>query len=79
LGRGNRGAVKEAGQVIGYMSVRSAPTREQVAAATELYRKFRAGEQGALTLRDRRAVRTGLTARLPSLRSLPWGAAWDWR
>ncbi|MGH8856368.1 MAG: PAS domain-containing protein, partial [Telluria sp.] len=36
--------VKEAGRVIGYMSVRTAPSRDQVAAASELYRKFRAGQ-----------------------------------
>jgi aerotaxis receptor len=65
--------VKEAGRVIGYMSVRTAPTREQVANATELYRKFQAGEQGALVLRGGRAVRTGLAARLAGLRRLPLG------
>ncbi|MFC4933377.1 methyl-accepting chemotaxis protein [Massilia sp. GCM10023247] len=65
--------VKEDGRVIGYMSVRTAPTREQVEAASELYRKFRAGEQGALAIRGGRAVRTGLRARLDGLRSLPLG------
>ncbi|MFC5479051.1 methyl-accepting chemotaxis protein [Massilia suwonensis] len=65
--------VKEAGRIVGYMSVRTAPTRAQVAAATELYRKFRAGEQGALTIRGGRAVRTGLAARLQGLRHWPLG------
>jgi len=65
--------VKEAGRVIGYMSVRTAPTREQVAAATELYRKLRTGEQGAPALRGGRAVATGLGARIAELRRLPLG------
>ena len=65
--------VKEDGRVVGYMSVRTAPTRAQVAAAGELYRKFRAGEQGALALRAGRAVRTGLRGRIDGLRSLPLG------
>ena len=65
--------VKEAGRIVGYMSVRTAPTRAQVAAASELYRKFRAGEQGALAIRGGRAVRTGLAARLRGLRRWPLG------
>ena len=65
--------VKEAGRVIGYMSVRTAPTREQVARAAELYRKFRAGEQGAMTIRGGRAARTGPAARLAGMRRLPLG------
>ena len=65
--------VKEDGRVVGYMSVRTAPTREQVAAASELYRKFSAGEQGALVIRGGRAVRTGLVARLEGLLRLPLG------
>ena len=65
--------VKEAGRIVGYMSVRTAPTREQVAAASELYRKFRAGEQGALAIRGGRAVRTGLAAQLQGLRRWPLG------
>lgn len=65
--------VQEAGRVIGYMSVRTAPTREQVAAASELYRKFRAGEQGALGIRGGRPVPTGFLARLAALRRLPIG------
>jgi aerotaxis receptor len=65
--------VKEAGRVTGYMSVRTTPTQEQIAVASELYRKFRAGDQGALALRNGRAVRTGPAARLSVLRRLPLG------
>jgi len=59
--------VREAGRVTGYMSVRTAPTRAQVAAASALYEKSRKGERGALALRGGRAVRTGPAARLQGL------------
>ncbi|MFC3458523.1 methyl-accepting chemotaxis protein [Massilia haematophila] len=65
--------VKEGGQVIGYMSVRTTPTREQVEAADALYRKFRAGQQGRLAIRGGQAVKTGLAGRLRDLRRLPLG------
>ena len=63
--------VMEAGRVTGYMSVRTAPTREQVKAASELYRKFRAGEAKHLAIRRGQVVRGGWRARLAGLRSLP--------
>ncbi|CAN7337113.1 methyl-accepting chemotaxis protein [Massilia sp. LjRoot122] len=63
--------VKEAGRVTGYMSVRTAPSRAQVAAASELYRKFRAGEARGLAIRRGVPVHLGWRARLDALRSLP--------
>jgi aerotaxis receptor len=63
--------VKEGGRVTGYMSVRTAPSREQVVAASELYRKFRAGEAKGLTIHRGAARRLGWRARLGALRSLP--------
>ncbi|MEW6374112.1 MAG: methyl-accepting chemotaxis protein [Pseudomonadota bacterium] len=63
--------VKERGQVVGYMSVRTAPTRAQVEAADALYRSFRAGAQGKLAIRGGQAVKTGLAGRLQGLRRLP--------
>ncbi|MCC2973668.1 PAS domain-containing methyl-accepting chemotaxis protein [Massilia sp. IC2-476] len=63
--------VKEGGRVTGYMSVRTAPTREQVEAASELYRKFRAGEARGLAIRRGVAVHLGWRARLGALRTLP--------
>jgi len=79
--------VKERGQVIGYMSVRTTPTREQVEAADALYRKFRAGQQGRLAIRGGLAVKTGFAGRLQDLRRRPRGWAprqccwrcWAWR
>ncbi len=63
--------VKEGGRVTGYMSVRTAPSREQVKAASELYRKFRAGEAKGLAIRRGAPVRLGWRARLATLRALP--------
>ena len=65
--------VKENGSTVGYMSVRTTPTRAQVAAASELYRKFREGSQGKLAISKGRAVRTGLLGRIKGLRNLPLG------
>jgi aerotaxis receptor len=63
--------VKEGGRVTGYMSVRTAPTRDQVAAASDLYRKFRSGAAKGLAIRRGVALRLGWRARLAALRSLP--------
>ncbi|MEX5748093.1 methyl-accepting chemotaxis protein [Massilia sp. X63] len=62
--------IKQGGHVSGYMSVRTAPTREQVAAASELYRKFRAGEARGLTIRRGAVAHLGWRARLDGLRNL---------
>ncbi|GAB3383398.1 methyl-accepting chemotaxis protein [Massilia agri] len=63
--------VKEGGRVTGYMSVRTAPSREQVKAASELYRRFRAGEARGLTIQRGACVRTGWRARIAGLRRMP--------
>ncbi len=55
--------IKENGRVIGYMSVRTAPTREQVAQAEALYAR--------ITIRQGRVVRTGIWSRIAALRALP--------
>jgi aerotaxis receptor len=69
--------VKENGSTVGYMSVRTAPTREQVAAASALYQKFRAGSQGKMAIRGGQPVRTGWRGRLAALRNLPLGRRLD--
>jgi aerotaxis receptor len=65
--------VKEAGRVVGYMSVRTRPAREQVKAAEDLYRRFREKEADGLAIRRGAAVKTGLLARALALRTLPLG------
>jgi aerotaxis receptor len=66
----NANPVWEDGRVVGYMSLRTRPTREQVAAAEAAYRKFRAGTARGLTIRDGRVVRTGLFGRLLAARDM---------
>lgn len=57
--------VFEAGDCIGYLSVRSKPTRAQIQAHDEVYRLFRSGQQGPLQIREGVAVkRTRLTGLL---------------
>ncbi len=60
----------EGGQPVGYMSVRSKPTREQVVATDAIYRRFRQGAARGLAIRDGAVVRTGAYAWLQSLRSM---------
>lgn len=58
--------VIENSQPVGYMSVRTKPTREQVAAAAELYRKTASGQK--LRLRQGRVQRGGIFAVLELLK-----------
>jgi aerotaxis receptor len=66
----NATPVVENGQTVGYMSVRTRPTREQVREAEALYARLRsehaAGRQ-AIALQRGRVVRTGLTGRLQGM------------
>ena len=52
------------GRVTGYMSVRTKPNREQIAAADEVYRKFREGRAKGLCIRNGQVEKTGLTTGL---------------
>ncbi|MBL8332141.1 MAG: PAS domain-containing protein [Rubrivivax sp.] len=54
----------ENGAVSGYMSVRTRPTREQVAAADAAYRLFREGRAAGLAIEEGRVVRSGAGALL---------------
>jgi aerotaxis receptor len=65
--------IRENGVTVGYMSVRTAPAREQVKAAEELYRRFRSGEAKGLAIRRGAVARTGLVHRLLALRNQPLG------
>ena len=51
----------ENGQVSGYMSVRSMPSRDQVAAAENAYKMFREGRAAGLAIRDGKVVRSGFS------------------
>ena len=61
--------IKENGRAVGYMSVRTCPTRAQIDAAGAVYRRFKEGKAAGLAIRDGAAVRTGVHARLAALRN----------
>jgi aerotaxis receptor len=65
--------IKEQGRIVGYMSVRTKPGRDQVKAAEAVYRQFRENKADGLAIRHGEAVRTGAWARLQALRNLPLG------
>ncbi len=60
--RANATPVVRNGRPAGYMSVRTKPSREEVAAAEALYRDFRAGQAGSRKFHKGLIVRTGLMA-----------------
>lgn len=60
--RANATPVVRDGQVTGYMSVRTRPERGEVAAAEDLYRRFREGRAQGLAFHKGILVRTGLMA-----------------
>lgn len=65
--------VIENGRPIGYMSVRTKPSREQVAAATDLYRSMQDGISHRIALQQGRVVKTGWLSKLAALRHIPLG------
>jgi aerotaxis receptor len=62
--------IRENGAQVGYMSVRTKPTREQVAAADKAYRMFRENQARGFAIRQGVVVRTGLRAWLRSMRDI---------
>ncbi|CBJ35580.1 PAS domain-containing methyl-accepting chemotaxis protein [Ralstonia solanacearum] len=60
--RANATPVVRDGRPAGYMSVRTKPSRDEVAAAEALYRDFRAGRAGSRQFHKGLIVRTGLMA-----------------
>jgi len=70
--------VVEDGVAVGYMSVRTKPTRQQVAQASALYARIKAGQADGIAISQGAAVRTGWMAKLLSLRDLPLGKRIGW-
>jgi aerotaxis receptor len=56
--------VIEQGKQVGYLSVRTKPTRDQVRAADALYREIKGGNPRGLRIQNGRAVSSGVFARL---------------
>jgi methyl-accepting chemotaxis protein/aerotaxis receptor len=65
--RANVTTLTENGNIVGFMSVRSKPSREDVAAAEKIYGDFRAGRQGRRIIQNGNIVGTGTGARLRRL------------
>ena len=68
--RANATPVRRNGRLVGYMSVRTKPTRAEVAAAEPLYRDLRDGKARGRALHKGLVVRAGLLTRALSLRTL---------
>ncbi|GAB2880570.1 PAS domain-containing methyl-accepting chemotaxis protein [Pseudoduganella ginsengisoli] len=60
--------VMDHGRIVGYMSVRTKATREQIAEAEQLYRSVASG--AGVVIKQGRAARTGFIGALQSLRTL---------
>ncbi len=64
----NANPIRENGQVVGYMSLRSRPTRAQVEFAENIYRRMREGTLRGYTVLDGQVVRSGLRGWFDRLR-----------
>jgi len=65
--------VVENGQVTGYMSVRTKPSRAQVEQAARLYREIREGNPNGIAIRQGKPVGTGWLSKLADLRRISLG------
>ena len=70
--------VVEDGVAVGYMSVRTKPTRQQVAQASALYARIKAGQADGVVISQGAAVRTGWLARVAALRDLALAKRIGW-
>ncbi len=68
--RANVAPMVRRGQVTGYISVRTKPARDEIAAAEKLYADFRQGRAGARRFRRGLIVRTGVWAFLSLLQRI---------
>ena len=62
--------VKENGVAVGYMSVRTKPTRAQINGAAAIYRQFKAGQANRIAIRQGAVVRTGWLSKLAALTNI---------
>ncbi len=77
--RANATPVRRRGQLLGYMSVRTKPTRAEVDAAEALYRDLLDGKPRGRVLHKGLPVRTGLLRWMSALRtmSVAWRIRWS--
>src|SRR5450830_824440 len=62
--------VRENGKPVGYMSVRTKPSSQQVAEAGKAYRMFKDGKAKGFAIRQGEVVSTGVLARIRNLRDI---------
>lgn len=72
--RANAAPMRRNGQITGYLSVRTKPTRAEIDSASALYGRFKDGTVGGLAFNNGLIVRTGLLRPLSALQLLP--TAW---
>ena len=72
--RANAAPMRRNGQVVGYLSVRTKPTRDEIEGAQSLYQRFRLGQAKGLAFHRGLLVRTGWMAWRSALQVLP--TAW---
>lgn len=75
--RANVTPLIEGGRIVGYMSVRIKPTRQEIEQAAKAYAAIRAGQAGSLRIREGRIVDVAFLGSLrrilqPSLRNCAW-------
>ena len=66
----NATPIMENGTVIGYTSVRTAPSQEQIAQAGSAYALFKEGKAGNRKIRNGQVVRGGITGKIAALKTL---------
>jgi aerotaxis receptor len=69
--RANVTPVRRRGQLVGYMSVRTKPSRSEIDAADALYAAIREGRAGAVALHKGLVVRRGLMGWTSALQTMP--------
>ncbi|MDO8813219.1 MAG: methyl-accepting chemotaxis protein [Gallionella sp.] len=65
----NATPIYESGQCIGYMSVRSKPSQEQIKAAQSAYMMFRQGQAGGIRIKDGKVVKPSVLGSLNLLKN----------
>jgi aerotaxis receptor len=76
--RANVTPMVDAGNIVGYMSVRVKPSQQEIRDAEQLYARMRSGNAGSLRLQNGKVVDRSLSGALrrllhPSLRAGTWG------
>ncbi|MBI1891197.1 MAG: MCP four helix bundle domain-containing protein [Burkholderiales bacterium] len=66
----NATPIRENGAVVGYTSVRTAPSRAQIEAAGNAYARFKEGRAGGWRIKKGKAVRTGIIGEIAGLMDL---------